>query len=92
MGSIRDLTGIRFERLVVQFREGTNAHGAAKWNCLCDCGNSVVTVGRALVLVVEKAVVAYGLKRLGKNNLRICLEKGFHDCLLSKKLGKHAKG
>ena len=43
-----DLTGQRFGRLVVISRAENNKHGDAMWNCVCDCGNTIVTVGGAL--------------------------------------------
>ena len=35
---INNLTGRRFGRLIVRERVGSNKHGFAMWNCLCDCG------------------------------------------------------
>lgn len=48
-----DLTGRRFGRLVVQKRSdedyiNCNGRRVAKWDCLCDCGNSVSVVGSSL--------------------------------------------
>ena len=40
-----DLTGKRFERLVVIKEVGQNKHKAVLWECLCDCGNTVVAIG-----------------------------------------------
>ena len=88
MGSIRDLTGIRFERLVVQFREGTNAYGAAKWNCLCDCGNSVVTVGRALVLGRRKSCGCLRLEKVREKQFKDLSGKRFSRLLVIKEIGK----
>jgi hypothetical protein len=39
-----DLTGQRFERLVVTKEAGTNRWGSALWECLCDCGTSKVII------------------------------------------------
>ena len=42
----RDLTGNRFERLVVVKYAGTNKSGSPLWECRCDCGKvSYVTTG-----------------------------------------------
>lgn len=38
MASKEDLTGRRFERLLVLGEEGKNKHGAYLWKCRCDCG------------------------------------------------------
>lgn len=37
--AFKDLTGMRFGRLVVQKRAENNKWGQAQWICLCDCGN-----------------------------------------------------
>lgn len=39
---VKDLTGQRFGRLVVASRSGINAHRAATWLCICDCGNKSI--------------------------------------------------
>lgn len=39
--NFRDLTGQKFGRLKVLFRD-KNRNGNAYWNCKCDCGNKVV--------------------------------------------------
>lgn len=36
---VRDLTGQRFDRLVVKERCGSDKYGSALWFCECDCGN-----------------------------------------------------
>lgn len=43
-----DLTGQRFGRLVVLSQFPTEKGEALKWECVCDCGNSVVVTGSAL--------------------------------------------
>ena len=40
-GNYRDLTGEKFNRLTVLGRAGSHG-GRACWNCLCDCGQSVI--------------------------------------------------
>ena len=41
-----DRTGMRYGRLTVENRHGTNALRKVTWECLCDCGNrTVVTSG-----------------------------------------------
>lgn len=44
----KDLTGLRFGRLVVMSQKGTDIHRNKLWECKCDCGN-IATV-RAPVL------------------------------------------
>lgn len=43
--NFKDLTGQRFNRLVVQARSENDKHGNAKWICLCDCGGKRITSG-----------------------------------------------
>lgn len=43
MGKFVDLTGKRFNRLVVIERDVTKGKKRTYWNCRCDCGN-VTTV------------------------------------------------
>ena len=48
MSRVSDLTGMRFGRLVVVSRAGSNAKGNALWRCRCDCGKETVVVGYSL--------------------------------------------
>lgn len=48
MGTIVDLTGRRFGRLTVVRAHGINKHGQAMWECLCDCGNTKITIGSGM--------------------------------------------
>lgn len=47
MARLIDLTGQRFERLLVTGRAETK-RGRSGWSCQCDCGNEVVLEGSAL--------------------------------------------
>ncbi len=44
----KEMTGTRVGRLVVVRREGTYANGAARWECLCDCGTPCFYAGADL--------------------------------------------
>lgn len=44
----KDMTGLRFDRLVVLCRAGNTPAGQAKWRCLCDCGNTTEVCGQRL--------------------------------------------
>lgn len=46
--SFKDMTGMRFERLVVVSKADSDRNGNAKWNCQCDCGNTTVSHGFSL--------------------------------------------
>lgn len=42
----KDITGLRFYRLIVIKRNGINKWGKSLWLCKCDCGNlCVVMIG-----------------------------------------------
>jgi hypothetical protein len=47
-GKFTDLTGQRFGRLLVQSRGPNGKGGSARWNCLCDCGNTTLTWSQSL--------------------------------------------
>lgn len=48
MAKHKDLTDMRFGRLVVLKEAGKTAPGEYNWLCQCDCGNIVVKSGRTL--------------------------------------------
>ncbi len=45
---VKDMTGLRFGRLVVTSFEGLGDRRIAKWKCHCDCGKSTVIYGTFL--------------------------------------------
>lgn len=50
MGKYKDLTGLRFCKLVVLKRcELNTKNGKPQWECLCDCGNNTVVSSDQLV-------------------------------------------
>lgn len=49
MGRFKDLTGMRFGKLVVQEQAGKDKYGKILWRCICECGAETVTLGRHLV-------------------------------------------
>ena len=50
MPALVDLTGQRFGRWAVVRRGANNAHGQARWNCVCDCpdGSAGLVLGGSL--------------------------------------------
>lgn len=44
-----ELTGKPYGRLTVQKHAGTSEHGKSLWECLCQCGKTVVVDARGLV-------------------------------------------
>lgn len=81
MAKMIDLTGQSFDRLKVVSREPNNKHGRAMWLCECQCGNSVVVMGKCLssghtrscgCLVLERtALMGKKNKRHGKCDSRL---------------------
>lgn len=49
MGKLIDLTGLKFERLRVICRAGSDKDKNAIWLCVCDCGNIKITTGKRLL-------------------------------------------
>lgn len=50
MSNVKDLTGMKFGRLTVVSRdESTVGSGKIKWNCVCDCGNTLSVLTHSLV-------------------------------------------
>lgn len=43
-----DETGNRYGRLTVVSRAENTKRGLARWNCVCDCGNTTVVIGNNL--------------------------------------------
>lgn len=48
MSKVKDLTGQRFGRLMVLYRQASDRQGLATWFCQCDCGRTCVVAGSAL--------------------------------------------
>lgn len=48
MGGTKDLTGIKFGRLTVIERHGSDKYGNSLWLCLCECGNETIVRGTSL--------------------------------------------
>lgn len=48
LGKTKDLTGMRFGRLVCVSPAGRNEHGHHYWNCKCDCGGEKTTQASVL--------------------------------------------
>ena len=48
MAKLQDLTGRKFYSLTIVSKANGNVGGSAKWNCLCECGNTCVTDSKTL--------------------------------------------
>lgn len=71
----KDLTGKRFERLVVIAESEKDKNGIIRWQCQCDCGNSLTVYGNAL--------------RNGKTKSCGCLQKEHYNSNPGKVHGLH---
>jgi hypothetical protein len=48
MQNLYDLTGKRFNQLIVINRAENDTHGNTYWHCICDCGNKTTVRGEYL--------------------------------------------
>ena len=48
MASLKDLMGVRFEKLIVIKKVEANKWGKTQWRCHCDCGKEVIVIGSHL--------------------------------------------
>lgn len=52
---VKDMTGQIFGRLAVISFAGVNKHGAALWNCQCECGEKCTSLGFAMRQGVKRS-------------------------------------
>ena len=52
---VKSLLGLRFGRLTVVNFAGSNDGGNARWQCLCDCGGTIVTLRYSLTAGLTKS-------------------------------------
>jgi hypothetical protein len=69
MADLKDLTGQRFGMLVVVSRAESEGH-RAHWNCVCDCGTSVVKNGKYLLCGDTESCGCKSLKLSSKNIIK----------------------
>lgn len=55
----KDLTNLIFGRLKVIKNVGTNKYGYSLWECLCECGNTVIITSRNLISGHTKSCGCY---------------------------------
>ena len=68
MGSLIDLTGQRFGRLIVLGRGPNTNQGKPRWNCQCDCGNITTPAGSSLQ---QRLTVSCGCFHLEETTKRL---------------------
>lgn len=67
MSRLIDLTGKRFERLVVLGRAANSKSGSTRWLCQCDCGNTTISDGYQLRNCITKSCGCYSIDNCKKN-------------------------
>ena len=85
-GKFKDLTGVRFGKLVVLHRD-ENSKNTTKWVCQCDCGN-IVSVSRNNLLsghtnscgCIDSVGESYIGMYLSQNNIKYKKEYTFKNC------------
>ena len=50
MPAFKDITGLKFGRLLVVSFSHMDRHGGSVWNCLCDCGTEKIIRGNPLLM------------------------------------------
>ena len=92
----KDLTGMKFGKLTVINRMGSNKHNAALWLCKCECGTEKIIPSGSLLSGQSNSCGCLKSKGewkiaelLSKNTISFEKEKIFDDCVLSS--GNHAR-
>lgn len=68
MGNVKDITGLRYGKLVVLERDLSKTGGAAYWKCQCDCGTIKSIRGQRLR---DGSVIDCGCGKKSRNASRI---------------------
>ena len=68
MSKVHDLTGMKFNRLTVIKRAENNKYNRAQWLCKCDCGNTIVVSGNALLKSNTKSCGCLNKENYRKSN------------------------
>ena len=92
----KDLTGMKFGKLTVINRMGSNKHNAALWLCKCECGTEKIISSSSLLSGQSNSCGCLKSKGewqiaelLSKNTIPFEKEKIFDDCVLMS--GNHAR-
>ena len=84
MGKFRDLTGMKFGRLVVIKRGENGNNKGTRWQCLCECGNERLVLGSLLVNGNTESCGCLNKELASK----MCKEKLIHGCAINGKQSK----
>ena len=89
-GTIDNLIGQRFGKLLVLSKNPTRVNGAVYWDCLCDCGSKITVSGQSLKRKDGNQTVSCGcfhrsigaenvFNSLKQNNINFKQEYSFND-------------
>jgi hypothetical protein len=77
MSFVKNMTGLRFGRLKVMKRAGSDGHGSATWLCYCDCGRKTIVRGASLRSGKTMSCGCYG-RQIGHVNTTHGHLKSYH--------------
>ncbi len=63
----KDLTNVRFGRLIALIRIKTDKNRHAMWECICDCGNTKLIAGTSLIEGYTQSCGCYQKEALSKS-------------------------
>lgn len=66
--AIKNIVGNKFGRLTVMSFAGTSS-GRSRWDCRCDCGNTIIVVGGSLISGNTKSCGCFNLE--GRRNRKL---------------------
>lgn len=69
MGKFKNLTGMKFGRLLV-INRAENVGYNTRWNCICDCGNKTITTSYNLTKGRSKSCGCLSLEKMNKTNTK----------------------
>jgi hypothetical protein len=67
MSLLKNMTGLRFGKLAVMKRAGSDRHGSATWLCHCGCGRKTIVSGTSLRSGKTMSCGCYG-RQIGRMN------------------------
>lgn len=87
MSKVIDLTGQKFNRLTVIDRAPNTKDGRAQWNCICDCGEKTIVLGKSLRNGNTKSCGCLS-KEKARERLIERHQKNAQENMIGKKFGK----
>lgn len=69
MSKAKDLTNMRFGKLIVLRRVDNTKSGKAQWLCRCDCGNETTVVSNKLISGKTITNIIYADALVDKKNM-----------------------